>query len=169
MWHNFWLWVYYNSQTIQAFCAFAGISGLAWYAIETRLIRRSTLAQEKATRRPFIVIPDSVLRAEWTAVCELTNVAEGPALKITWNYLINPLTKNQSLGACAKDFVMLMIDEGVLVKAEKVRDQGIILRYEDTAGSKYWTEIVLSGDASMLLETGEGTRPNPTQQLPKQD
>jgi hypothetical protein len=91
-----WKWVYCNSPTIQAACAFIGLFVLGVYAWDTRKIRLATLAQSTASRRPFF----SIFQDEHTKVWRLINAGSGVALDVTWDYRIDsPLPSPLSLGA----------------------------------------------------------------------
>ena len=64
--------------TIQTLCSLVGLAVLCAYAWDTRKIRRATLAQSSASRRPFFNVFWS--EGAWRIV----NAGAGIALNVTW-------------------------------------------------------------------------------------
>lgn len=168
MYHSFWLWVYYNAQTIQAFSAFLGLLGLALYAMDTRRIRIATLAQSDATRRPYFHPED------WEAPKNLKNAPEfklkdyyqfkncgsGIALEVSWRFLSEIDAPLLPLGSCAVGRVKhIFTADGRWVEYSEIESHGgVYLEYKDTAGKRYWTTIEIRRMADntvhALVDTG---------------
>jgi hypothetical protein len=153
-----WHWLSYgqNADALQAVAAIFGIVGLICYVSETSRIRKATLAQSEATRRPFFRTSDKTLYSrDLNEVFQAMNDGEGHALSITCNFIDNPLSQPVDLGACCKGTTIVV----VLVENEQtlrnIRELGLRLEYEDTGRKRYWTEIRLGPDNQEKIATGE--------------
>ena len=154
-----WKWVYYNSQTLQATCAFIGLLVLGVYAWDTHKIRMATLAQSSASRRPFF----NIFLDKETQTWHLVNAGSGVALSVTWNYRIDsPLSAPLSLGAIAPTgHRALRIDQEPVDTAKLIDLRGVRVNYSDTAGKRYCTELEFqdSGDQLpfVVVDTGDAS------------
>lgn len=163
MYHSFWLWVYYNAPTIQAFSAFMGLLGLAYYARETRRIRIATLAQSDASRRPYFhaedwEVPKNLQDAEefeGKDYYQFKNCGSGIALEVCWRFLSDSKAPLVPLGSCAVGRVKyIFTSDWRWVEYDEIEShEGVYLEYKDTAGKRYWTKITIKRMADNTLHT----------------
>jgi hypothetical protein len=147
-------WIYWNSPTIQAVCQIFGLVGLLAYAVETYRIRRSTLSESDASRRPFfeIFVGEYGLRVK--------NTGAGIALNVKWMQLEGPSKIGPvDIGAIATQmyFIMLTPESQDRLKSEHLLEYPVRITYTDTAGKKYWTVIKGLDNFHYRIDTGEGT------------
>jgi hypothetical protein len=134
MWHAFWLWVYYNAQTVQAACAVAGVLGLAIYAYDTRRLRLAAERQIESTIRPVIVIAIADDKKYY-----FVNYGPGPALNVRWTYYRiggNEIKARTAIETGVKydfgdSFSIIYVDPKLEVE------------YESTSGKRYVTSATM--------------------------
>jgi len=148
-----WKWVFVNSTAIQATCAVLGLLGLIWYALETRSIRKATLAQSAASRRPYF----HLVRSKEFPGCHVAkNIGSGIALKVQWTFL-GPefITRPIEMGSCAVNQRKFFYFKGEPVPSGLLRSHGgVRMTYTDTAGVRYWTTFT-PRPGMILVDTGE--------------
>jgi len=148
-----WKWIVFNSAAIQAACAILGLLGLFWYAIETRSIRRATLAQSAAARRPYFTLKIS---REFPGCFITRNIGAGIALKAQWIFMgpesaMRPI----DLGSCAVNQRKAFYYKNEVVTAALfISHGGVKVTYTDTAGVKYWSTFTPQ-NGIIVVDTGE--------------
>jgi hypothetical protein len=155
LWH--WLSYGQNADALQAIAAIIGVVALGCYVLDTRRIRKATLAQSEASRRPFFrtsaeTLESRNLNEKFMAI----NVGEGHALNVTGNFVDRPLPRSVEVGACCKEAtaVVTLVDSEQTLR--NIRESGLLLEYEDTAGKRYWTEIRFGSEGQERIAVGEG-------------
>jgi hypothetical protein len=137
---------------IQALSAAAGVLGLAIYAFDTRIIRRATLAQSEASRRPFIVP-----RSLHTAKVDFENAGQGPALSLRCRWMDTPDETSffhpDDVGAVPVGGTFQVVTMSRIVGLPSVRMSGLRIFYKDTAGKEYWTTIRVENER-FVIDTG---------------
>jgi hypothetical protein len=130
-------WWNENAGAIQAICAVAGVLGLAIYCVLTHGIRKSTVAQQKATQAPMLMFFQG--KYAWA----VKNYGVGPATDVWWKPGIEnkKSTDWYELGALAHG------DESDLPHHTRPSEShlktmypnGARIHYSDMAGNHYAT------------------------------
>lgn len=127
-----------HAGAIQAVCAVIGVLGLGWYAVETSIIRRATLAQSDASRLPFFELVTGPMVGDHETTFLARTVTSAIALNVAWRFLGHPDDWHE-VGACSQGVWQYLEDrEGPVTDARLfLSGYGIAIRFTDTAGKRY--------------------------------
>jgi hypothetical protein len=142
---------------IQAIATILTFGALIVYAIDTRKIRKATLSQSEAARRPYIsAIPRTDSDGENSRVL-FVNQGSGPILNLTVSHLKGypNVTPNYNGAVGVQESFYACFDYQKFIDVRDISEFGVRFSYTDTAKKRYWTTIRLVNNNMYVSDTGE--------------
>lgn len=142
------------------------LGGLAWYAVETMWIRKATLSQSEASRRPFFTFALTRMTDGSIFGLKMKNVGTGHALHVLVSSSSLPneqVPQNGDTIAVGEDYLLFQaalspatILAGHLEAVGTVVRSGVKIMYEDIAGKKYWSTYTRVQEQPEVFATDTG-------------